>query len=53
MPTIRGTSPQALRHFTQADQVNQLVSAGEADPRSGFIARRWQDISGLRGWNRG
>ena len=24
---IRDTSPQALHHFTQADQVNQLVSA--------------------------
>ena len=29
---IRDTSPQALHHFTQADQVNQLVSASEAQP---------------------
>ena len=33
---IRDTSPQALHHFTQADQVNQLVSASEADPERGF-----------------
>ena len=32
-------SPQALHHFTQADQVNQLVSASEADPDLGFMAR--------------
>ena len=36
---IRDASPQALRHFTQADQVNQLVSASEADPDLGFMAR--------------
>ena len=29
---IREASPQARHHFTQADQVNQLVSASEADP---------------------
>ena len=29
---IREASPQAHYHFTQADQVNQLVSASEADP---------------------
>ena len=29
---IRDTSPQALHHFTQADQVNQLVSASEDGP---------------------
>ena len=29
---IREASPQALHHFTQADQVNQLVTASEADP---------------------
>ena len=28
---IRDASPQALHHFTQADQVNQLVQASEAD----------------------
>ena len=36
---IRETSPQARLHFTQADQVNQLVEAGEADPDRGFMAR--------------
>ena len=36
---IRDTSPQAQRGFTQADQVNQLVSASEADPDLGFMAR--------------
>ena len=36
---IREASPQALHHFTQADQVNQLVSANEADPDLGFMAR--------------
>ena len=29
----------AQRHFTRADQVNQLVTASEADPDLGFIAR--------------
>ena len=33
------SSPQARHHFTQADQVNQLVSANEADPDLGFMAR--------------
>ena len=36
---IREASPQALHHFTQADQVNQLVGASEADPELGFLAR--------------
>ena len=36
---IREASPQAHYHFTQADQVNQLVSASEADPDRGFMAR--------------
>ena len=36
---LRETSPQALHHFTQTDQVNQLVSASEADPDMGFMAR--------------
>ena len=36
---IRDASPQARHHFTQADQVNQLVSASEADPDLGFMAR--------------
>ena len=33
------TPPQARHHFTQADQVNQLVGASEADPDLGFMAR--------------
>ena len=37
--SIREASPQALHHFTQADQVNQLVRASEADPDLGFMAR--------------
>ena len=36
---IRDASPQARHHFTQADQVNQLVAAREADPDKGFMAR--------------
>ena len=36
---LRDAAPQALHHFTQADQVNQLVSASEADPDLGFMAR--------------
>ena len=36
---IHGTSPQALHHFTQADQVNQLVLASEVDADLGFMAR--------------
>ena len=32
-------APPARHHFTQADQVNQLVAAREADPDLGFIAR--------------
>ena len=36
---LRDASPQALHHFTQADQVNQLVGASEADPDLGFMAR--------------
>ena len=38
-PAIRDDSPQARHHFTVADQVNQLVSANEADPDRGFMAR--------------
>ena len=33
------TSPQSRHHFTQVDQVNQLVGASEADPDLGFMAR--------------
>ena len=36
---IRDASPQALHHFTRFDQVNQLVSASEADPDRGFMVR--------------
>ena len=36
---IREASPQARHHFTQADQVNQLVTASEADADLGFMAR--------------
>ena len=36
---IRETSPQAVHHFTQANQVDQLISAREADPDLGFMAR--------------
>ena len=36
---IREASPQARHHFTQADQVNQLISASEAEPERGFMAR--------------
>ena len=36
---IREATPQAVHHFTVADQVNQLVSANEADPDLGFMAR--------------
>ena len=32
-------SLQVLHHFTQADQVNQLVRASEAEPDRGFMAR--------------
>ena len=39
MKALRDASPQARHHFTQADQVNQLVSASEADPDLGFMAR--------------
>ena len=35
---IRNASPQARHHFTQADQVNQLIRAGEADADMGFMA---------------
>ena len=35
----REVSPQARHHFNQADQVNQLVLASEADPDLGFMAR--------------
>ena len=37
--SIRDATPQAVHHFTRADQVHQLVSASEADPDRGFMAR--------------
>ena len=36
---LREASPQARHHFTQVDQVNQLVGASEADADLGFMAR--------------
>ena len=36
---IREASHQARHHFTRFDQVNQLVSASEADASLGFMAR--------------
>ena len=39
VPAIRETPPPARRGFTLADQVNQLVSASEADADLGFMAR--------------
>ena len=36
---IRDNSPQAMHHFTQADQVDQLFGASEADADMGFMAR--------------
>ena len=36
---LRESSPQAIHHFTRFDQVNQLVSASEADPERGFMVR--------------
>ena len=36
---LRAASPQALHHYSRFDQVNQLVSASEADPDLGFMAR--------------
>ena len=36
---LRDATPQARHHFTQADQVNLLVSAREANPDLGFMAR--------------
>ena len=37
--SIREATPQALHHYTRFDQVNQLVSASEADADLGFMAR--------------
>ena len=39
VPAIHEASPQARRGFTQADQVEQLVRANEADTDLGFMGR--------------
>ena len=39
MRALGKASPQARYHFTRFDQVNQLVTASEADPDLGFIGR--------------
>ena len=39
LKAIREASPQAQRHFSQADQVDQLITAREAGPDRGFMAR--------------
>ena len=39
VPTRRERAPKARRHFTQLDQVTQLVAASEADADLGFMAR--------------
>ena len=39
VPTRRERAPQARRHFTQLDQVTQLVAVSEADADLGFMAR--------------
>ena len=39
VPAIRDATPQARHSFTVADQVEQLVTASEADPDRGFMAR--------------
>ena len=35
----KAPTPQSRHHFTQAEQVNRLVMASEADPDRGFMAR--------------
>ena len=39
MKALCESSPRKRRHFTRFDQVNQLVSASEADPDLGFMGR--------------
>ena len=39
MKALHESSPQARRHFTRFDQVEQLVRAASADPDTGFMAR--------------
>ena len=37
--TVKPTRRRQARHFTQLDQVTQLVAARDADPELGFMAR--------------
>ena len=39
MKSFHKYAPQARRHFTRFDQVDQLVRAAQADPDTGFMAR--------------
>ena len=39
MKVVSDASPQARHHFTQANQVNQLVGASEAERDLGFMVR--------------
>ena len=39
LKALTRSSPQALHHFTVADQVDRLIEAREADPDLGFMAR--------------
>ena len=39
LPGARLSARRKARHFTQLDQVTQLVAAREADPEMGFMAR--------------
>ena len=39
VPARREHAPQTRHHFTQLDQVTQLVGASEADAEIGFMAR--------------
>ena len=39
MKALHESSPQARRHFTRFDQVEQLARAASADPDTGFMAR--------------
>ena len=39
VPARRAAAPKARHHFTQLDQVMQLVGASEADADVGFMAR--------------
>ena len=43
---LREASPQARYHFTQADQVNQLVGASEATVKPPSCASAWRSWKG-------